>query len=164
MGSPPWIMNPFMFLCFTAHPNPSTCGTCCCRSSRWHTTRGSSILHFWLLRSHLRVLGYQLTEQLNLEFPQVGVHCQCLCRHGACIYSLPWWRVVEVELSEDNDAQKASAFERTNIDSYQIENKHHQLSNRLRLRVEHLVRSEGLGRRIERALLVDHVHVCHVSH
>lgn len=72
--------------------------------------------------------------------------------------------IVEEELSEDNDAQKTPVCEKTNIDSYQIENKHRQLSNRLRLRVEHLVRSEGLGRRIERALLVDHVHVCHVSH
>ena len=72
--------------------------------------------------------------------------------------------IIEEELSEDNDTQEAPMCERTNTDSYQIENKHHQLSNRLRLRVEHLVRSEGLGRRIERALLVDHVHVCHVSH
>lgn len=32
--------------------------------------------------------------------------------------------IVEEELSEDNDAQKTPAFEKTNTDSYQIENKY----------------------------------------
>ena len=60
--------------------------------------------------------------------------------------------IVEEELSEDNDAQKTPACEKTNTDSYQIENKHHQLSNRIRLRVEHTnvytriyVEDEGVG-------------------
>ena len=144
------MMNPFMFLHTSRNIVKITCEIYCYRSIHWHTRLENSICNPNHIIITSAFLGVNSQKSSILRSPKF-----------VCI-------VKDYTMIQEHEVGTITTFYRTRIAFLKRNKKQsnegiEKQLDRLCLRVEHIVGSNRLLGGIKHALLVDHVHVRHVT-